>query len=101
MQTVPAQFLPGISTVGRTVESAPWSAARKKPGLPARLPERREKCIRIVRIENDLDAAGVFVFAQNFCPGFATVGRAKNSALLIWTERVPERCHKSDVRIFR
>ena len=52
-----------------------------------------------MRIENHVDPAGIFIFAQNFCPGFATVARAKNSALFIWTEGVSKRRHQRDVLV--
>ena len=54
-----------------------------------------------MRIEDDVDAAGVFVLAQNFRPGFAAVGRPKYSALWIRTERVSESRDQHDVGISR
>ena len=52
-----------------------------------------------MRIESNVDAAGIFVFVQNFFPGLAAVGRAEDSALRVRTVRMPERRHKNDVRI--
>ena len=54
-----------------------------------------------MRIENNIDAAGVFVFGQNFRPGFAAVTRAKDAALLIRAERVPQRRYHNYVLISR
>ena len=54
-----------------------------------------------MRIENDIDAAGVFVFGQDFRPCFAAVSGAKNSALLIRTERVSQRRYENYVLISR
>ena len=52
-----------------------------------------------MRIENDIDSAGVFVFRQNFRPGLAAVGGPKYSALRVWTERMTQRRHQDDVLI--
>ena len=50
-------------------------------------------------IEHHVDPARVFVFTQNFRPRFAAVGGPKDSALLIWTERVSESSDQDDVRV--
>src|SRR5438477_5939511 len=50
-------------------------------------------------IEHHVDPARVFVFTQNFRPRFAAVGGPKDSALLIWTERVSESSHQNHVGI--
>src|SRR5207302_5534990 len=92
---------PGRAAVFRSIQAAPRPAAGEKPRLSSRLPERGKDNVRVVRIEHDVDAARVLVFAQNFRPCLAAVGRAKNSALLIWTERMAERRDKNDIGILR
>ncbi len=54
-----------------------------------------------MRIEDDIDRAGVLVFAQDFRPGLAAIGRAKNSALVVRSKGVAERGDENDVRILR
>src|SRR5262249_57680593 len=63
----------------------------KKPRLTARLPERRKNNVWIVRIEHDVDAAGVFIFAQDIRPRFPAVCRPKNSPLFVWSECMSKR----------
>src|SRR5439155_8910166 len=100
-QSVFFQTFPSDAVVFRSIQTAARSATREKPGLPARLPKRGEDDVRVVRIEYDFNAAGVFVFAQDFRPVFAAVSRAKNSALLIWTERMPKRRDQNNVCVSR
>jgi hypothetical protein len=52
-----------------------------------------------VRIKNDIDPAGVFIFRQNFRPRFPTVVSAEYSALSVWTKRVTKSRHQHDVLI--
>src|ERR1051326_9139868 len=89
-QSISFQMLPGNAVVFRPVKSTPRSAAGKKPRLPAGLPKRGKNDVRVMRIENDVDAAGVFIFAQNFRPGFSAIRGAINAALLVWTKGVTD-----------
>src|SRR5439155_1692317 len=82
--TISFEAFPRDAVIFGTIKPAARTAAGEKPRLPARLPERREHDVRIMRIENDIDAASVFVFGQNFRPCFAAVTRAKDATLLIW-----------------
>src|ERR1700727_3476137 len=52
-----------------------------------------------MRIERHVDAAGIFVFVQNFFPGLAPIHSAENSALRIRTLGMPEGGHKNNVRV--
>ena len=52
-----------------------------------------------MRIECDVDPAGVFIFIKNLFPGFATIKRTENAALSIWTIGVPKRGDQNAVRI--
>ena len=98
---MPLQMLPGIATVGRAIETAPFAAAGEKPWLPPHLVERGKKCVGIMRIENDIDRAGVLILAQHLLPGRATIGRAIDSALLVRPKSVSDRGDENDVWIFR
>src|SRR5437867_2596512 len=92
-------MFPSHAVVFRAIQTAAGSATREKPRLPSRLPERRKNNVRIVRVKHDVDAAGVFILAQNFRPCLAAVARAKNSALLIWSECVSERRDQNDISV--
>src|SRR5207237_6093052 len=94
-KTISFYSLPCYAVVFRPIQSAPRSAAGEKPWLPARLPQRREHDVRIMRIENDVDAACIFIFGQNSRPGFAAVGCAENSALLVRAKRMPQRRYEN------
>ena len=61
-KTVPLEMLPGDAIIFRAIKSAARAAAGKKPWLPPCLPERCENDVRIMRIENNVDPAGVFIF---------------------------------------
>ena len=61
-KTVAFQTFPRHAIIFRTVKSAARAAAGEKPRLPPSLPKRREHDVRIMRIENDVDPASVFVF---------------------------------------
>src|SRR5437667_5284940 len=87
-KTITLEMFPRNAVIFRTVKSAARTAAGEKPRLSPRLPKRCEDDVRIMRIENNVDPAGVFIFGQNFRPCFAAISSTKNSALLIWTERV-------------
>ena len=54
-----------------------------------------------MRIENDVDTAGVFVFVENLGPGLTAIAGAENSPLLVRPESVAESGHQSNVGIGR
>src|SRR5438445_13228889 len=83
----------------RAIYTAAGAAVRKRPRHATSLPERSENDIRILRIECDVDPAGVFIFIKNLFPGFATIKRTENAALSIWTIGVPKRGDENALRI--
>src|SRR6476660_4797292 len=98
-KTIALEAFPRHAVVFGTVKSATRAAAREKPWVPPRLPKRCEHDVRIMRIENNVDPASVFIFRQDFRPCFAPVGRTKNSALLIWTESMTQRRDQNHILI--
>ena len=100
-KTIPLQAFPCYAVVFRSIQSAAGAAAGEKPRLPPRLPKRREHNVRVLRIENHVDAACVFIFGQNFCPSFAAVTCAKNSALLIRAKCMTQRRYENHILISR
>src|ERR1700680_3182693 len=99
-ETIAFKMFPSHAVIFRAIQTAARPATREKPRLPPRLPKRRKNNVRIIRVEHDIDAARVFVFAQNFRPRFAAIGGAEDSALLIWTEGMSERRYQHDVSMF-
>ncbi|MGH9550782.1 MAG: hypothetical protein ACRD3W_15480 [Terriglobales bacterium] len=61
-KTIALEAFPRHAVIFRTVKSAAWATTGEKPWLPPRLPKRREHDVRIMRIENDVDPSGVFIF---------------------------------------
>src|SRR4030095_2535234 len=61
-KTIPLQAFPCYTVVFRPIQSAARTATGEKPRLPPRLPKGREHDVRVMRIENDVDAARIFVF---------------------------------------
>ena len=53
-----------------------------------------------MRIECDVDPAGVFIFIENLLPGLPAVNGAKDAALGIWTIRMAKRRNQHAVGIF-
>ena len=54
-----------------------------------------------MRIENNVDTAGVFVFVENLSPGLTAIAGAENSPLLIGPESVAESGHQNNIGIRR
>jgi hypothetical protein len=71
------------------------------PGRAARLPERREDDLRVLRIEGEVYGAGVVVLAQDFLPGLPAVSRAEDSALGIGAVAVSESGDEDEVGVLR
>ena len=55
------EVLPCNAIIFRSVEPAAGTAAGEKPRLSSRLPERREHDVRIMRIENNVNPASIFI----------------------------------------
>ncbi len=92
---------PRLAAVGRTIEAAPGPAARHPPGVASRLPEAGEQNARIRGIEFDVARPGIGVHEQHVRPGPPAVHRAKDAALRIRAEGVPEEGRESHIRIPR
>src|SRR5215471_14743138 len=98
-QAIAIEPFPGDAIVFRSIKPTARTSARKKPRLPPRLPQRSENNIRIMRIKDYIDPAGVFVFRQDFRPGLPTVSGPKYSAFRIRTKRMTQGRHQDDVFI--
>jgi len=61
-KTISLETFPRNAIVFRSIKSAARATAGEKPWLPARLPKRCENDVWIMRIENNVDPACIFVF---------------------------------------
>src|SRR5437899_1586925 len=55
--------------------------------------------MRILRVENDVDAAGAVVEIENFFPRFAAIARAEDAALRVGAVGMAEGSDEGDIRI--
>src|SRR5437016_1782960 len=93
--------LPGSAVVVRTVKAVFVAATVERPGRAVAFPHCGEEDVGILRIENDVDAAGAVVEVENFLPGFAAVAGAEDAALVVRTVGMAESGYKSDIGIRR
>src|SRR5438270_13047316 len=85
-QAVARQVGPARAAVGRAVQAAPRTAAREVPWQPSCLPERGIDDARVVRIEADIDRAGLLVLVEDLAPGLAAVAGTGRSARRVGAE---------------
>src|SRR5713226_576478 len=93
--------LPGSAVVVRTVEAVLVAATVERPRSAVAFPHCREEDVGILRIENDVDAAGAVIEVENFLPGFTAVTRAEDAALIVFAVGMAEGGDKSDIGIRR
>src|SRR6516162_1921743 len=79
---------PAVAAIGGTEEAASRPSARDVPEVPAGLPEGRKQHTRIARIHRQIDGARIGLSIQHFAPGFATVARSEDPALIVGAEYV-------------
>src|SRR5437588_430444 len=100
-QAVTRQVGPARAAVDRAVQAAPRTAAREVPWQPSCLPERGVHDARVVRIEADIDRAGLLVLVEDLAPGLAAVGGAEHPALGVGAEGMAEGRDQNDSGIRR
>src|SRR5436853_3078473 len=100
-QAVARQVGPARAAVARAVQAAPRTAAREVPWQPSCLPERGVHDARVVRIEADIDRAGLLVLVEDLAPGLAAVRAADHAALAGGAEGMAEGRDASDIGILR
>jgi hypothetical protein len=100
-QSVAGQLLPGQSAVDGFIQPAARSAAGARPGLKFELPHAREKNVRIVRIHDQIGAAGVLIHLQHLRPALAPVAGSKHAALRLRAISMSQCACEHDVGIFR
>src|SRR5262245_5874503 len=83
------------------MQPAAGPAAGEFPRSPPRLPHPGEDNARVVRVEAHVGGAGVLVEVQDILPGFATVPRAEDAAVLARAKRIAKRRSEGRVRITR
>src|SRR5438477_1754373 len=91
--------LPGGAVVVRTIEAVLVAAAVEHPGRAVAFPHRGEENVWILRIENDVDAAGAVIEVENFLPGLAAIASAENAAVGIFSVGVAKSSDEGDIGI--
>ncbi len=95
-----AQFLPRVAAVERAEQGGAGPAADEAESATAAL-VRRGVHGAAVGVDCDLADAGITVDEQHLLPGFPTIFRAVQTALLVWSPQVTHRGGEHDVRIGR
>src|SRR5260221_13733098 len=90
-----------LAAVGGFEDSALRSTRYECPRRAVRVPYSCVNNFRIRWIENEVECAGRIAAEENFLPRLSAIDRFENAALGIRPERVTERRHVNDVRIFR
>ena len=93
------QLAPGDPAVGGAEQSAARAAAGEVPGLAAHLPQGGVDDLGVVRIEGDVDRAGVLVAIEHLGPALAAVSGAEHAPLAVRPEGVADGGDHDDVRI--
>src|SRR5579871_1424138 len=94
--------MPGIAAIGGLVEATVRTAESSVlPGALPRLPENSIDVLRIVRIEGQVDGAGMLVLVEDFLPGLAAVRRAEDTALRVRAVGMPEHGDEESVWVPR
>src|SRR5437867_2420937 len=83
------------------VEAVLLAATVERPGRAVAFPHRGEEDMRILRVENDVDAAGAVVEIENFFPRFAAIARAEDAALRVSAVGMAEGSDEGDIGIGR
>src|SRR5579864_3760590 len=93
------KLFPGRPTIVGAIYAAARTSAGKTPGCAPRFPQSRKNNIGIMRIERHINSAGILILVEHSLPALAAIGRAVNSALAVWPERMSQSGHKNNVRI--
>src|SRR5690348_5909703 len=92
-------YAPGRATVARDIEAAARPAAEHRPGVHLHLPHPREEHGRVLGIDRQSRAAGVWIDEEHALPALSAVCRAENAALLLRPSRAAERTDEDDIWI--
>src|SRR5262249_46612275 len=87
------------AAVGRLEQPAAETARGHFPGVAIRLPQSRVHDLRVVRIEHELDRAGLVVAEENFFPRLAAIFRSEYAALGIRRRMMAECGDVDEIRI--
>src|SRR2546429_8239188 len=91
--------LPGCAIVVRTVETVFVTATVEHPRRAVAFPHCGEKHVGILRIENNVDAAGAIVEVENFLPGLAAITSAEDAPFRVRAVGMAESGDQGDVGI--
>ncbi len=95
----PRDLGPGITAVGRFEQAAAGAAARHLVLDAIGLPQRRVDHVGILRIDREIDRAGLVVAEEGLLPGLAAVDTLEDAAFGAGCAVLAERCDEDDVRV--
>jgi len=87
-KAIAGEPLPGGTVVTRSIQGALVSTAVEGPRRAIALPHGGEQHMRVVGIEDDVDAAGAVVDIENFFPGLAAIPGTEDAAFGVGAVRV-------------
>ena len=90
---------PRVPPVRRPVEAAVRPAAFQRPGGAPRLVDGGEQHARVVRVQRQVDGAGVLAAEEHLLPVLPPVPRPIHAALLVRPKRVAQRGRVHGVRV--
>src|SRR5690606_12913896 len=92
---------PRGAPVGALDEATARAAARHRPRLPECIPERRVDDVRILRIDRDVDGAGLRIAVEHLLPGAAAVAGPVEPTVLVLHAVLAEAAGEDDVAVRR
>src|SRR5262249_31069711 len=98
-QAVTGEPGPGGTTVGALPDCAAGATALAAPGVDHQLPGRGEQRVRVGRMHDDVDRAGVLVDEEHLLPGLTAVFGAEDPAIRLGPVAVALRRDVHDVGI--
>ena len=103
-KTAPSEARPVLAAIDGLVDAAFRPAIRGEvahPRVVAHLPGRGEHHIRILRIDGDVDRAGIGADEQRLAPGLAAIAGGEHATFVVGPEHVAECGHEHMLGILR
>src|SRR6185369_5138797 len=96
---IAGQFGPRRAAVRALEETAARSSAREGVRRPEHLPERGIDDIGVLRIQRQIDRAGLLVAEEHLVPGLAAVAGPEHAAVRVRAVGITKGGHEGDVRV--
>src|SRR6059036_1518092 len=99
VETAFLRFDQRVDDIGIRAGNGHTDAAERALRHAVAFPHRGEENVWILRIENDVDAAGAVIEIENFLPGLAAIASAENAAVGVFAVGVAKSSDEGDVGI--